>query len=45
MVFKDRYESNVVPKEVMLIDKCFSLRKIDNINMDVHFTKIKNVAN
>jgi hypothetical protein len=35
----------VVLREVMLIDKCFSLRKFDNINMDAHLTKIKNVAN
>lgn len=36
--------SDVVPKKVMLIGKIFSLRKIDNITMDAHLTKIKNVV-
>ncbi len=34
----------MVPKKVMLIGKIFSLRKIDNITMDAHLTKIKNVV-
>jgi hypothetical protein len=28
----------------MLIGKIFNLRKIDNITMDAHLTKIKNVV-
>ncbi len=41
---KDHYGSDVVPRKVMLIGKIFSLRKIDNIIMDVHVTEIKNVV-
>ncbi len=34
----------MVHRKVKLIGKIFSLRKTDNITMDVHLTKIKNVV-
>jgi hypothetical protein len=37
-VFKDRYEFDVVLRKVMLIDKISSLKKNNNITMDVHLT-------
>jgi hypothetical protein len=38
---KDRYEFDVMPRKVMLIDKISSLKETNNITMDVHMTKIK----
>lgn len=37
-VFKDRYEFDVVPRKVMLIDKISNLKDTINITMDVHMT-------
>jgi hypothetical protein len=37
--FKDHNEYDLVPRKVMLVDNFFSLRKIDNMIMDVHLKK------
>ena len=42
---KTRYESDSGPRQVMLIDKFFSLRKTESISMDDHLTEVKEIAN
>jgi hypothetical protein len=42
---KTRYESDSGPRRVMLIEKFFSLRKIESISMDAHLTEVKEIAN